>query len=182
MKTPAPAGRTCAILCAALLGPAMTAASAPLPNITLRVTVQQKEGNTINPGFHVMTLRCYGGSCELESVSLNQCDVSPVSGKQSFPVVVERSSTRDESLRVVDVGGTLAVEERGLDMGGSYVNNYRFGYKRDPDRLVSFSGAFVKDSAILEKVITVEYVPLTGFYSERSLDCAVRLPGVSQLK
>ena len=58
-----------------------------------------------------------------------------------------------------------------------------FGYEEDPSGFLatsvrSFSGGYVKDSAILNRVISVEYVPLMGGFHEIELDCAVLLPGV----
>lgn len=162
----------------ALLLAALIHAAPALPDIDLQVTVQQREAGKLSQGLHLMKLQCYQAQCVLESVSLNQCGPSPVTGKASFPLIVERNWTANGALTVADVRGTLVVEERGSDIGGSYVNTYRFGYKRNPDRLVSFSGGLVKNSTLLNRVISVEYVPLVGAYSERTLACPIRLPGV----
>jgi hypothetical protein len=146
--------------------------------MTLRVTVQQKEDNKLNAGLHVITLTCQNGVCELDSISLNQCGKSPVTGNSSFPVVAERSSTTDGNLLVTNLGDVLLVEERVSDVGGASTHTSRFGYRQNPTRLTSFSGGFVKHSVLLKRIITVEYVPLSGGYNERALDCVVRLPGV----
>ena len=80
-------------------------------------------------------------------------------------------------------GRSFVVQETGSDMFGNYVNNFRFDYaavgKGDiVHRLIGFSGACLKNSAILKKVITMEYVPLPKDYQIIELDCGVQLPGI----
>lgn len=86
----------------------------------------------------------------------------------------------DGTLQVSRVRDGLVVEKRSSDIGGTSVTTLRFGYRQNPDRLTRFTGAYVKNSAVLGKIVTVEYVPLMVAYSERTLDCAVRLPGVDE--
>lgn len=161
-------------------GAAIGHAQSRVPDITLRVTVQQREGTRVNPGLHLLKLSCLSGLCTLESISLNQCSPSPVTGNPSFAAVVERSSTAEGNLRVTNLGNVLVVEERASDLGGASTSTFRFGYGQNPSRVTSVSGGFVKNSDIVGKIITVEYVPLIGAYSERKLDCVVRLPGVNR--
>ena len=69
------------------------------------------------------------------------------------------------------------------DIGGESTTVLRFTYgvSGSPamaNRVIGFSGGYIKDSTILKRVTTVEYVPLIGAFSEVVLDCAALLPGV----
>src|SRR5574342_75597 len=135
-----------------------------IPDALLRVAVQQHQDGKLDRAYHLLELGCYQGSCVLTSVSLNQCRDAG-SGQQGFPPILQRTSTREGNLRVQCDGSAFIVEETGMDIGGSYVNNFRFGVRpvKEGDiagELTSFSGAFVKQSILLKRVITVEYVPL----------------------
>jgi hypothetical protein len=86
---------------------------------------------------------------------------------------------------VRNVGNTLIVQETGSDIGGDYVNNFRFDYEvprkgEMARRLLGFSGGFVKNSAILAKVLTIEYVPLPKRDQVVALDCGALLPGLDR--
>ncbi len=50
------------------------------------------------------------------------------------------------------------------------------------DQLVGFSGGYVKNSALLKKVITTEYVPLPMANQIMKMDCDVLLPGIDKKK
>lgn len=155
-----------------------------IPNATLRVTVQQKEEGKLEKGFHILEFFCWDGQCSLTSLSLNQCGQSG-EGKPAFYPKVQRSSTREGNLSVRNEGGTFVVQETGSDVGGDYVNNFRFTYKPVTDsgiasRLIGFSGGFVKNSVALQKVLTIEYVPLPQTNQVRQLDCGVLLPGIDR--
>jgi len=155
-----------------------------IPNASLRVTVQQKEEGKISKGFHILELSCWEGKCSLSSVSLNQCfDFG--SGKRAFFPKVQYSATWLSNLKVKNEGNTLVVQETGSDAFGDYVNNLRFEYqavgKGDVvNRLVGFSGGYIKNSDLLKKVITVEYIPLQKADQVIKLDCNVLLPGVDK--
>jgi hypothetical protein len=155
-----------------------------IPNASLRVTVQQKEEGKISKGFHVLELSCWEGNCSLSSVSLNQCfDFG--SGKKAFFPKVQYSSTWLGNLKVKNEGKTLVVQEIGSDAFGEYVNNLRFDYqavgKGDVvNRVVGFSGGYIKNSGLLKKVITIEYVPLQKADQVVKLDCDVLLPGIDR--
>lgn len=158
--------------------------SANIPNTSLRVTVQQKENSKISKGYHVLELSCWEGSCSLSSVSLNQCFKSG-SGEQAFYPKVQYSSTWTGNLKVRNEGNSLIVQETGSDMSGDYVNNLRFDYepvKKDKiiNRLVGFSGGYVKNSQLLKEIITTDYVPLPHANQVMKLDCSVLLPGVEK--
>lgn len=155
-----------------------------IPNARLRVTVQQKEEGKIQKGFHILELSCWEGNCSLSSVSLNQCGESG-SGKQAFYPRVQYSAMWMGNLKVKNEGKTLVVQETGSDMFGDYVNNLRFDYESAGrgeivNRLVGFNGGYVKNSTILKKVLTTEYVPLKKANQVIKLDCDVLLPGVDK--
>jgi len=155
-----------------------------IPDVRLEVTVQQREEGKLERGLHLLELSCWSRQCSLASVSLNQCGESG-QGKPAFFPRLQRSSTAEGNLSVQKIGDTLIVKETGSDIGGDYVNNFRFEYEPATKgalatRLIGFSGGFVKDSAILKKVLTVEYVPLPKRNQVVSLDCGALLPGVDR--
>lgn len=165
-----------------LVAAASAAAQPKIPNGNLRVTVQQKEDGKTDKGLHVLELSCWDGQCSLTSVSLNQCGESG-SGRLAFYPKVQISSTRAGNLKVRNVGNTLVVEETGSDIGGDYTNNLRFEYEppgKDgiTSHLIGFSGGFVKNSVILKKVLTIQYIPLPKQNQIVNLDCGVLLPGI----
>jgi len=148
-------------------------ASAPLPalsestipNANLQVAVQQKQEGKVAKGFHVLELTCWDGDCSLSTVTLNQCFESGQGRKAFFPKV-QYSATSLGNLKVKNEGKSLIVQETGSDMFGDYVNNLRFDYETAGkgeivNRLIGFSGGYVKNSVLLKKVLTTEYIPLT---------------------
>ena len=64
------------LLMGAVVSTAM-AAQGNIPNAVLYVTVQQKEQEKISRGYHIYTLICGEGVCELTTVSLGQCGTKP---------------------------------------------------------------------------------------------------------
>lgn len=166
----------------AAVWPSVLAGQQRVPDAVLEVTVRQKEQGKVERGLHVLELKCFEGRCALTSISLNQCAESG-EGKAAFYPKVQRSSTADGNLVVSNEGRTLIVREAGSDLGGDYVNNFRFEYAlpatgQPATQLLGFSGGFVKNSAILGKVITIEYVPLPKAIQVLPLDCGALLPGV----
>jgi hypothetical protein len=98
---------------------------------------------------------------------------------------VQSSTTSARSLRVHNEGTTLVVQETGADVGGEYVNNLRFAYAPVREggiatRLVGFSDGFAKNSAILKRTLTIQYVPLPQAHQVMPLDCGVLLPGLDK--
>jgi len=171
------------LLVALLYGPDHATAD-DVPNLHLRVTVQQKTEGKLEKGFHVIELTCWeGGQCSLTSVSLNQCMESS-SGKKAFYPRVQYSSTWIGNLKVRNEGNTLIVQETGSDIFGDYTNNMRFDYEPVKDhivtRLTGFNGGYVKNSTLLKKILTTEYIPLPKADQVISLDCGVLLPGVDK--
>lgn len=167
-----------------LIIPVTASSSDSIPNANLRVTVQQREDGKINKGFHVLELSCWDGNCSLSSVSLNQCGESG-SSKQAFYPKVQYSSTSTGNLKVRNEGNSIIVQETGSDIFGDYVNNLRFDYEptgkdKIVNRLIGFSGGYVKNSAILKKVLITDYVPLPEANQVMKLDCDVLLPGIDK--
>ena len=177
---------TCLLLITFAPSPALNPsawAQQNIPDAVLRVTVQQEERGKLNSDLHFQELRCWRGDCSLTTVTLNSCRPSPVSTGKVSPLIVERASTNDSTLAVSSEGNTLVVIETGSDIGGSYVTTQRFTYERPADgsiirRLTAYSGGFVKNSAVAQQVLTVEFVPFRGAYKEARLDCPLGLPGV----
>ncbi len=154
------------------------ASKSNIPDVSIEVTVRQKEGGSVGKGLHLAHLLCWQGNCSLTWLSLNQCGPAG-SGKDAFYPKVERFSTQEGNLQVTTLGDALQVKQ----VAPEVITTLRIGYETTPSvslstKVTSFSGGFVKNSAILQKVITVEYVPLIGSFSEIKLDCAALLPGI----
>lgn len=167
-----------------ILTPSIVSSADNIPNAYLRVTVQQKEEGKINKGFHILELSCWDGNCSLSSVSLNQCMESG-SGEKAFYPKVQYSTTWMGNLKVRNEGNSLVVQETGSDIGGDSVTNLRFDYKpvgkdKIVNRLIGFSGGYVKNSILLKKVLTTDYVPLPKANQVMKLDCGVLLPGIDK--
>ncbi len=172
------------LLAILILTPAIASSADNIPNANLCVTVQQREEGKINKGFHILDLSCWDGNCSLSSVSLNQCMESG-SGEKVFYPKVQYSTTWMGNLKVSHEGNSLVVQETGSDIGGDYVVNLRFDYKpvgkdKIVNRLIGFSGGYVKNSVILKKVLTTDYVPLPKANQVMKLDCGVLLPGIEK--
>lgn len=168
------------LLPAALLASSLAAPrTATIPDVDVEVAVHQKEDGKIGKSIHVLQLKCKSGSCWLMSFSLNQCAAVWLT-TPTFPLVFEASSTADGGLTVTRNGDTLKVEEVTYDIGGVANNTYLFGFDKldGLPTLTSFSGGFVKHSTILNKVISVEYVPVRGAITAVSLDCPLRARGI----
>lgn len=153
-----------------------------IPNAHLRIGVRQKEDGKIGEGIHIMELRCWNGQCSLTTVSLNQC--SDLGFGNAFYPIVERSSTAEGTLKVENRGNVLMVQELGF-IGGKTTINMRFQYQPVSEgevisKLTGFSGGFVKNSAILHKVITCEYIPYAKPIQSVKLDCDVLVPGIDE--
>lgn len=164
--------------------PAPALSDSAIPNANLQVTVQQKQEGKVAKGFHVLELTCWKGDCSLSTVTLNQCFQSGPDRKAFFPKV-QYSTTSLGNLKVINEGKSLVVQETGSDMFGDYVNNLRFDYEtadkgKIVNRLVGFSGGYVKNSVLLKKVLTTEYIPLPKRNQVMKLDCDALLPGVDK--
>lgn len=165
-----------------LVGQAIAVGQPSVPNALLSVTVRQKQDGKLGAGLHVLELSCFNERCALTTVTLNQCYPSG-EGALAFVPKVQYSSTTDRTLFVRNEGRTLIVRESGTDFGGDFSNTLRFEYSppvenRAATDLTGFSGGYVKDSTILGKVLTVEYVPLPKLFQVLPLACGALLPGV----
>ena len=172
------------LLAILILAPSIASPADHIPNADLLVTVQQKEEGKIIKGFHILELSCWDGNCSLSSVSLNQC-IESFSGEKAFYPKVQYSTTWMGNLKVRNEGNSLIVQETGSDIAGDYVVNLRFDYKpvgkdKIVDRLIGFSGGYIKNSVLLNKVLTADYVPLPKANQIMKLDCGVLLPGVDK--
>lgn len=144
-----------------------------LPNGELVVAYQQREEGKLSDSVHEIRLFCVSGQCSMTSLTVNQCWDSP-EGKVFFQKI-QRTSTEEQNLIVIAIEqGVIEVEER----YSAATFKYRFKYttRADPSisarlgvrgnlwfkDVVEFSGAVVKQSDILKKVITWECVPLKG--------------------
>jgi hypothetical protein len=104
---------------------------------------------------------------------------------QGFYPKVEYSSTAIGNLKARNEGNAIVVQETGPDMIGEYMNNLRFEYEPPAEdkpvtRLTGFSGGYVKSAPALNKVFTLDYVPLPKANQVMQLDCGVFLPGIEK--
>jgi hypothetical protein len=155
-----------------------------IPNSKLRVTVQQVADGKIVNGFHVLELSCLDGNCSLSSISLNECGDAG-SGIQAFNPEFQYASTSIGNLKARNEGKTIIVQETGSDLVGNYLKNMRFEYEPAGDfktvtRLTGFSGGYTKKSVVLDRVFTLDYVPLPKASQVVKLDCGVILPGINK--
>jgi hypothetical protein len=107
------------------------------------------------------------------------------SGEKAFYPKVQYSTTWGGDLKVRSEGNSLVVQETGSDIGGDYVTNLRFDYKpvgkdKIVNRLIGFSGGYVKNSLILKRILTIDYIPLPKANQVVKMDCGVLLPGIDK--
>jgi hypothetical protein len=118
---------TCLLLMTIAPLPALApAASAQqkIPDAILKVTLQQREKGKLNPDLHFQELRCWRGACSLTTVTVGSCRPSPVSTGKASPLIIERASTDEGTLKVSREGNTFVVIETGSDIGGRYVTTH----------------------------------------------------------
>jgi hypothetical protein len=155
------------------------------------VTVAYRQLTDGKPGDMVFLckLSCSGDNCELFTVSLNWCFSGPLDDGKSSAIFVDRSSTEDGSLQIVEARyqerqGALVAKEK---ESGAEIT-YRFGFSlRDKtfegapwiENLTSFEGAAVKPFTLPDnKMSTWTLVPFKGRYSRWTPDCPIALEGV----
>ncbi|RUO92279.1 hypothetical protein D7Y11_15455 [Corallococcus sp. AB018] len=140
-------------------------------------TIQQKEDGKISQGYHVNQLTCTKAGCSLLAVTLNQCLGN---GKSAvFVPKIERWDTSEGTLSVTPKEGVILLEQ---SIPGGRITQRLTLSNKNPLKLpkvIGYSGGFTKESAVLKKVISVEYVPLEGATSVRAMDCRAELPGVA---
>ena len=166
---------------------ALGSQSLNIPNVLLEVTVQQRTEGELSKAFHIWELSCWQGECELTILTLNQC----VPGVGTSTILGGRGSAFYPKiqrfpgvglLKVTNLGDALDVKVQFPD--DNAVMTARIGYRKERPSsnfasvVTSFSGGAVKQSAILEKVITWDLVPIKG--TQRVvLDCPALVFGVS---
>lgn len=148
----------------------------PIPDLEIEIAVRQKVDGKLEDGVHVLQLTCERGECFLVSVTLNQCFLG------MFYPKIETAGTRSGMLSVSVTGGVINVRQRGWAMG-PYTSTFKFTVTRripnNPNLTVTaFSGAYVKDSTSLGKVVAVEYVAVQNGGETLTLGCPVTLPGI----
>lgn len=161
------------------------------PNGKLRVAYRQLQEGKLSDSVHHIRLWCSAGRCSMTTLTLNQC--TPTDTGPAFYPHVERSSTEERNLSVIEISeGVLLAEEEGPET----TFKYRFTYtvRSNPelskmvgsrtirwfDRLTGFSGAAIKQSVLLGKVITWELVPLKGRLARIKAGCDIALDGVPE--
>jgi len=168
-----------------------------LPNGTLEVAYRQRQDGKLSDSLHLVTLGCFNDHCTLRTVTLNQC------GEVGSPIFVEDTTTATR-LNVVELSRTALTEtdkfariatHRGVILAEEQESvshlKYQFTYlgRPQPDtarahRLrntfffsstVGFSGAMVKSSDIVGKILSVELVPIKAplGFGAISLTCPV---------
>jgi hypothetical protein len=174
-----------------LFSPNFTHAQPSVPNGTLRVAYRQLSNGELSKSVHQLELACWDSTCSLTTLTLNQCgDLSD--GRFFYPKVA-RSSTPEGNLSVRPQDDTVLIaEEKHLET----TFRYRFEYTIESDEqlrkdlrlrsnkffrdLIGFSGAAVRNSTILEQVISWNLVPLQGRSPRIKLDCDVMLDGAPE--
>ena len=167
----------------------LSAQSAVVPNGILQIAYRQKEGKTLGKSIHEVELSCRYAQCSLTTLTMNQC--VEWMGDEFFWPKVQRTSTSEGNLRVVSTRpGVVVLQETDLEGAIDYI--FEFTTSRDDkrqerlqlksdvffDRLTGFSGAAVKDSRILDRVITWELVPIRGRSPMVKLDCSPAVHGL----
>jgi hypothetical protein len=175
-----------------------------IPNVHFELSFRMLEEGKLSENFHLFELWCSDGRCDLTLLTLNQCI-----GDRSFPKV-ETSSTgilagqgKEPTLRVKHTVNNVLELEQDIDFDGkmSFYIQYKIAQtetekhqthnrlfthsnENPVKRLVitSFKGGFTKYSSTLNKIVSVEYVPITEEYTVIKLDCGVLIPGTVSLK
>jgi len=173
---------TLLILVVALLllrgGKAEAQARVGVPNLSLEVTMRDKQDSQVKKVLYLLNLECNQETCSLTTLSLNLCLDS--GGRRTSRPVIGVSSTSDGKLSVKNLGDALEIEER-LAFGKG---TYRIGYEwaRDGKSVepwaTSFSGATVESDPFNKKIATTEWVPLDGLLVQIQPACPFLLPGV----
>jgi hypothetical protein len=132
----------------------------------------------------LLRLFCDDGNCRLSTLSLQSCADTSF-GKKARTLSYVWASTAEGNLKVRNEGHTLIVQENGTDMGGDYVTTLRLDYEPVGaggivSRLKSFSGGFVKNSNILKKTITEQFIALPNPYQVVEMGCGIMLPGIDR--
>ncbi len=151
-----------------------------IPDAKLEVAVHRVESGVTQKPVHILRLTCTGDQCRLTSITLNDC-MYP--NPRSFVPWLEITSTAEGTLAVTREKNTLIAVETGSDIGGNFVTTHRFTYspaasQHPISEVTAYSGATVKNSALLEQMLAFEFKPLVGM-TTIPLQCPVRVFGVT---
>lgn len=154
-------------------------------DVKVTVATQLKEDGVLGSEINVLELRCFEGECRLTTLVLNRCMTG--SGEPFQVPFTFQSTTQGGGVIVRRSGNTISVEETNTDMFGDTKATYRFVLAaKQPSNLMAtklegFSGAYVKDSRLAGKLITVEFVPLRGEFARVDLACPTKLRGLPRV-
>lgn len=166
-----------------LIGDCFAAKSEQIPDGLLEVAYRQLTDGKLSDSIHNIILICFDGNCEMTTLTLNQC--YDFSGGEAFYPVIQRSTTRDNNLTAnILKEGVMEVEEKNILDSATF--KYRFTYtsgvgsnnKLKFNKLTGFSGTVIKQSYVLNKVLSWELAPLKGQSVNVKLKCDVNLKGV----
>jgi hypothetical protein len=161
-----------AILLSVAVVPAGHAQVQRVPSGELAVAYRQLEDGKLSEAVFQNWLECSEGICSLTTLTLGQC----VAGA-GYPKI-QRWSTSGGDLSVgVAAPGVLRAEFR--EAGAVF--QLRFGFETNGvrfGRLTSFSGGVTKQSAVLDRVLSWQLVPLRLLDGNVTLRCPASLNGV----
>jgi hypothetical protein len=175
-------------------------AQTKIPNLHIELSFRQLEEGVLSQGIHLLNLWCSDGRCDLTILTLNQCLADRFYPKVELDSNMMLAGRNEGTLQVKSLGeGLLHIEQNLLGEGKityflrfkeaqteaekSQTHNSLFT-RSDLKKIIltDFKGNFTKYSAMLDKVISVEYVPLTEEYTTLNLDCGALIPGTTSLK
>lgn len=178
-----------------LVAVVLSAGDAKPPSfLSVEWTVQQREQGKLGDAYHVFHLLCCQDcqgpkGCSLTVVTLNQC-IKAGELETTFYPKVERWTTWEDQFTASWSRDHVELRLEN-EAGGRVTTTFLVGFKcesRKPGQLIatckltSVSGGYVKASALLNEVFTVEYVPLRDkngmTFTTRDIDCKVMLPTV----
>lgn len=144
------------------------------PDGELAVAYRQRENGKLSQQVFQNWLECSAGECTLTTLTLGQC----IAG--AFYPKLQRWTTRDGSLSTDLVApGVLHAEFK--EGGATFQLRFTFESSgRRFGRLREFSGGVVKQSDVLNRVITWELVPLRVLDSTVKFDCPASLDFVRE--
>ena len=161
------------------------------PNGSLKVAYRMLEDGKLSDSVHQIELQCWNSRCSLTTVTLNQC--LPFSAGPAFYPKVERSATDDGDLSIASSRpGGLDLRQ---EMAGT-TTTYRLTFTVRQDAalaqrlrsrgttffsdLVAFSGVAVRNSGVLQKVLSWELVPLKGHSVQVEPLCKIQVDGLGE--
>lgn len=161
--------------------PVCAAANQDIPNLKASIATQLREDGVLGKELNVFTFSCWEGQCDLTRLVFNRCITYE---KPEQIIVAGYRQTEDGAIRVRRDGNAIWVEESTIDLGGPTTEALRFEFSTDDletnywSRLTGFSGSYTRQSEIVGKVITVEYLPLRGKWVDIETACQIVVPGI----